>query len=1119
MTDLARLVLTADTTGLRRGSDALRDLERQAGRTDAAARRVGEGMAGLTSRLVALGGAYLSLRGAMGLADEFTSLSNSLRIVADDGTMVADTLAEIAAIANRTRTPISGVAMVYQRASMAARELGASQDDLARFTENVGLALGQTGQSSAAASGALLQLSQALGAGTVRAEEFNSILEGAYPIAQAAARGIDEAGGSVARLRQLVIAGEISSQEFFEAILSQTDELKAAFASTTPTIGQAFTVLRNGLVMAVGQFDQTLGISKALASALIAVAGELDRVVSYVAAGVLVLAGYQAALIAATVATGGLAGATLALRTALMRTFVGAIVVALGEIIYQVTQAAEKVGGFGRLFDLVKNVAVEALGRIGMGWDWVEAAAGAAAAGMYEMFLSAIAGIAHAFVELTHTIASGFNSVFGTNLAGVGFEVLGTGSLVKGEERTGIYGAYFNAVDAAEAARDKVSGIAEDMTAPLKSLGLLNLALGTSGSTAGALQGELANTGDTAEKTATTLDDLGAAAGGAAGGMERALTETEAFDKAMQDAAMTAEELGTAKADALIGGIDGVSQAFGDFIATGLRDFKGFAESVLASFQRLIAEMIATAARNKILLALGFTVPTGAAAAVPGIAGMGGGGFMSSLAGVGGALVSGATSWLGGIGAGMQALSGATAGLTGFATAVGAAFAPLAALGLLFTAFRGKTRLLESGFRLTADGADLLVTTFKKTEKSRFFGLVKSRKSSEGAAPGAVADPLQAAYADIQGSVLDMAAELGRGSNALKNFSYTIKLSTKGMTDEEAAQALAAEMSKMSDKMSEAVLGGTKFVRSGETTTEALARLSSSLVTANAAMTALSLPLFKVSVSGAAAASAMVDVLGGLEGFNQAVSFYMQNFYSLPEQLAAASKEFSAAVKDMGLRVPKTAEEFRALVDSLMKAGKVEDAARLIGLAPLFVDIRKLKDEIASLGENAGETSEELARLNKAQSEQESLQRRVHELTGNTAALRAMELAALEPENRALQQHVWALEDATKALDDLTTDGFATLFDYERALGRAAAPFNVGPASQAGLPPPPPPQTGSAANDNRDPVVIELKSLRADVERLRREQAAQATTAAGYAKDTRDTLIKFDRTGMPAVRS
>lgn len=1109
MTDLARLVLTADTTGLRRGSDALRDLERQAGRTESAARRTNEGMAGLTSRLLALGGAYLSLRGAMGLADEFTSLSNSLRIVADDGTMVADTLAEIAGIANRTRTPISGVAMVYQRASMAAQELGASQDDLARFTENVGLALGQTGQSGAAASGALLQLSQALGAGTVRAEEFNSILEGAYPIAQAAARGIDEAGGSVARLRQLVIAGEISSQEFFEAILSQTDALKAAFASTTPTIGQAFTVLRNGLVMAVGQFDQTLGISKALASALIAVAGELDRVVSYVAAGVLVLAGYQAALIAATVATGGLAGATLALRTALMRTGFGLVIVALGEIIYQVTQAAEKVGGFGRLFDLVKAVAVEALGRIGMGLDYVKATAAAAAAGLSAAFMGAIGRIGAAFANLTWTIADGMNGLFGMNLRGMAFNP---------DTNPEFFGAWNDAVAAAEDAKRRVSGIAEDMTAPLKSLGLLNLALGLSGSTAGALQGELASAGQTAEDTATTLDDLGAAAGGAAGGMERALTETEAFDKAMQDAAMTAEELGTAKADALVGGIDGVSQAFGDFIATGLTDFKGFAESVLASFQRLIAEMIVTAARNKILLALGFAAPTGAAAAT-GAAGMGGGGFMSMLSGMGSAMFSGATSWLGGIGAGMQALSGATAGLTGFATAVGAAIAPLAALGLLFTAFRGKTKLLDAGFRLTADGADLLVTTFKKTEKSRFFGLVKSQNSSEGAAPDAVADPLQAAYADIQGSVLDMGAALGKGSNALRDFSYEIKLSTKGMSDEEAAQALSAELAKMSDAMAKAVLGGTKFVREGETTTEALARLSSSLVTANAAMTALSLPLFKVSVAGAAAASAMVDVLGGLEGFNQAVSFYMQNFYSLPEQLAAASKEFRAAVKEMGLSVPKTAEQFRALVDSLMAAGKVEEAATLIGLAPLFVDIQRLKDEIASLGDNAGKASEELARLNKAQSEQESLQRQVYELTGNTAALRAMELAALEPENHALQQHVWALEDAKKALDDLTTDGFATLFDYERALGRAAAPFNVGPTSEAGLPPPPPPPAGSAANDNRDPVVLELKSLRADVERLRREQAAQATTAAGYAKDTRDTLIKFDRTGMPAVRS
>jgi len=590
------------------------------------------------------------------------------------------------------------------------------------------------------------------------------------------------------------------------------------------------------------------------------------------------------------------------------------------------------------------------------------------------------------------------------------------------------------------------------------------------------------------DAAAAAADGLGSSAGGAGRAAEdaadRALTATEAFNKGMQEAAMTAEDLGTAKADALVGGIEGISQAFGTFVSTGLRDFKGFVRSVLSSFQRMIADMIATATQNKILLSLGFAAPSGASAATGAITG--GGGFMSMLSGVGGAMFSGATSWLGGIGSGLSALSGATSGLTGFATALGAIAAPLAALGLVFSAFRGSTKLVDQGFRLMADGADLLVTQFKETEKRRFFGLVKKKKTTEGAASDEIADPLQAAYSDVQGTILDMADSLGKGSSALKNFSYTVKLSTKGMSNDEAAQALANELDKMSDKMAKAVLGGTKFVRSGETTTEALKRLSGSLSAANAAMKALGLPLFKVSVSGAAAASAMVDVLGGIEGFNRATAFYLQNFYSLEEQRNAMSREFAAAVKDMGLAVPKTKEEFKALVDELTKAGRMEDAATLIGLAPLFVDLQTLRDRIKELGDASTLSSEELAKLNKAESEKDSLQRRyleltgqtaklrklelaelepanralqeriwaiedeqrveaergdlqrrIYELTGNTAALRKLELAALDPANRALQRQVWALEDAQKALDDLTTDGFGSLFEYERAVGLA----------------------------------------------------------------------------------
>jgi polyhydroxyalkanoate synthesis regulator phasin len=294
--------------------------------------------------------------------------------------------------------------------------------------------------------------------------------------------------------------------------------------------------------------------------------------------------------------------------------------------------------------------------------------------------------------------------------------------------------------------------------------------------------------------------------------------------------------------------------------------------------------------------------------------------------------------------------------------------------------------------------------------------------------------------------------------------------------------------------------------------------MSASLTAANDAMQALGLRLFNVSVKGADAASAMVDILGGIEGFNQATAFYMQNFYSAEEQLRAMSREFRAALGDMGLAVPKTAQEFRKLVDQLSKAGRMEDVARLLQLAPLFVEMDKLKDVIKELGDNAGKTSEELERANKAESERDSLQRRLYEVTGNTAAIRALELAALEPANRALQQQVWALEDAKKALDDLTTDGFATLLDYERAVARARNGVQTG-TGPGGLVPLPPPVTTPSAPDSQAAVVVELKAVRAEVARLREEQAAHGKTGLGYGKDTRDILLKFDRTGMPAVRT
>ena len=201
------------------------------------------------ARTFALVGVGAAIQQITSLSDSFIGLQNRVRIAVESvGGDLPNTLNELTAVAARTRVPVEALASIFQRGSIAARELNASQEELIRLTEIAGQAVAIQGGGIAQARGALTQLSQTLGQSIVRGEEFNSILEGAFPIALAAARGLDAAGGSVGRLRTLVIEGRVSSEEFFRAILRGGGDIDQQFALTTPTIAQAFTVIQTGLI-------------------------------------------------------------------------------------------------------------------------------------------------------------------------------------------------------------------------------------------------------------------------------------------------------------------------------------------------------------------------------------------------------------------------------------------------------------------------------------------------------------------------------------------------------------------------------------------------------------------------------------------------------------------------------------------------------------------------------------------------------------------------------------------------------------------------------------------------------------------------------------------------------
>ena len=272
MTDrVIRVVLDGDgiSAGVRRSQRPLEQLNRRS-------RALAGGFKLAAAAATALIGA-LSIREFIRTADAYQQVQNRLRLVTDGTEELATANERLFEIAQNTRQSFEDVTELYSRASIAAGELGASQEELFELVEITGQALAVQGGSSQEAAGALRQLSQSFSSGIVRAEEFNSILEGAFPIAQAAARGIDAAGGSVGRLRQLVVEGEVSSREFFEAILEGGDALENQFGRTVPTIDQSLTQLNNSFFALVGGIDEASGATGAISLAIQEFSSFLDE--------------------------------------------------------------------------------------------------------------------------------------------------------------------------------------------------------------------------------------------------------------------------------------------------------------------------------------------------------------------------------------------------------------------------------------------------------------------------------------------------------------------------------------------------------------------------------------------------------------------------------------------------------------------------------------------------------------------------------------------------------------------------------------------------------------------------------------------------------------------------
>lgn len=287
---------------------------------------------------------------------------------------------------------------------------------------------------------------------------------------------------------------------------------------------------------------------------------------------------------------------------------------------------------------------------------------------------------------------------------------------------------------------------------------------------------------------------------------KKATEATKDLRTAYQKAMMSAQEFADALDNQVLNAVDGVSNAFSDFLAGGLRDFKDFVGSIKDMFIRLLADMAAMALKRRILIpiATGMAAGFGSSAAASSMGSFASGTLGASLAGgaaaLGSGFMAGVQGFMGGGISGYGATLSATALNAGPLATIGAAIPAIAAVVAVIGLFTKKTKLLDSGLRTTVEGFDIAIDTFAKTQSSRLFGLLKGRKKTTyTAAEAELADPLIQAIGDMQQSIVDAAGTLGIGAEAFDNFSYQFKLSLKGLTEEEQLQKINEEILKMGD--------------------------------------------------------------------------------------------------------------------------------------------------------------------------------------------------------------------------------------------------------------------------------------------------------------------------------
>ncbi|MCI0661001.1 MAG: tape measure protein, partial [Acidobacteria bacterium] len=185
------------------------------------------------------------------LSDAFETIQAQLRLSTKNVDELNTAYKALFAQAQKAGTPFEAQVKLFQDLTLRTDELGLSQQNLLKITDAVSKAIALSNQSAEATKGALIQFGQLLSGASTNAEELNSILDQAPPLAKLLADGLRI---NVSELKEFAKkSGEAGTlqRDLIKAILGNEEALKKlneAFAKVGQTSSKELERLRNALI-------------------------------------------------------------------------------------------------------------------------------------------------------------------------------------------------------------------------------------------------------------------------------------------------------------------------------------------------------------------------------------------------------------------------------------------------------------------------------------------------------------------------------------------------------------------------------------------------------------------------------------------------------------------------------------------------------------------------------------------------------------------------------------------------------------------------------------------------------------------------------------------------------